>query len=1257
MTTLQLASWNTNGLNGPVKRAACLDLLRRNHVDIAFIQESHLKTSDVQRFANRQYYVAASASTDSKTRGSLIVLKRSLSITILGKFGSEDGRISYIKSIIAGCKLVFVSVYAPNQIDSLFFTTLSEILTELHDFRIIMGADMNTVVDPALDRSSSAGKHSDYHPSSTSLSRFISEFSLIDVFRVINPTVKQYSFYSSRHKTYSRIDYILISGSISEIHSAVLSSTPLSDHSVVLVKLTLLNTPTKAARWRFNTTLLKNEEYCAFFRTELSKFITENAGSVDDPRMFWYALKGCIRNTSIAFASYFNKSRLAKIDDLESKLTSLEHQQQLSFSGARKQTIEVTKIELNSLLRQRAEFLIHKTRRTYYFHGPRPSHLLSLRLKQNEKYTNITTIRSRSSQTILTEPKVINKEFCNFYSDLYTSEVKLDRDKCRNFIQKARLSSLSQEEADDMQQLITLEEIKEAIQRMKKGKSPGWDGIPPEFYLFFWKELGQFMLDMITTAVDKGSFDRHANSAILTILLKPNKDPSLCGNYRPLSLLNSEIKIYAKVLASRLETHMNKLVHHDQTGFIKSRQATDNLRRLLHVLHFSKDIKSPNAVLSLDAEKAFDRLEWNYLWLVLEAFGLGTNYIKMIKVLYSNPSAMVSSGNIISSPFSITRGSRQGCPLSPLLFALSLEPLAQTIRQHPALSPISFCNTSHSISLFADDILLYINNTSICIPIILEVFDEFSAFSGYKINWTKSSLMPLNSVLDTTTLPIHIPIVKSFKYLGVDIYPSLFSISSKNFQNIMKQVEADLERWTRLPNSLQARVSIIKMDVLPRVNFYSNMIPLSPPRGYWDKMHKLISKFIWGGGRPRLKLTTLQRNKQNGGLAVPNFKYYFWSYVLRPLSYWLEPKIQVSWRPIEENLAFPHRLQDLIYSGLTTKQSKHKLGPIMSFLLNVWNLVGRTTNSTLKWHVQSPIFHNYSLLTGGVPFSFREWSDKGINVMSDIYDEKGLRSFSDLRTIFNLPGKSFFFYLRLRSAMRAYGVPWNTSLSTHKLHTLLNVGTRSRGLVSALYSFITEPSCGLLAIQQVWACDLGIPSKDICWSTVWNNLDKTSKNLNHKLIHFKLVHRMYLTPRKRHFMKLVHSPICDLCSLGQVGSFLHMFWECHDVTVFWKAVSSTLSILLDIDIPYLPKVLLLNDTSSLNIFPAQTHILLAGLTAAKKMLALRWKPPYTLSRTQWLQTFLSITHMELSVAKMHGASQKTIQNWTTATMAVKNLLE
>ena len=118
---------------------------------------------------------------------------------------------------------------------------------------------------------------------------------------------------------------------------------------------------------------------------------------------------------------------------------------------------------------------------------------------------------------------------------------------------------------------------------------------------------------------------------------------------------------------------MPLLVHHDQTGFMKTRLATDNVRRLLHVIDSASSSDSQSAVLSLDAEKAFDWLEWSYLWSVLQYMGFSESFISMIKLLYANPSAVVMTGNICSSRFAVSRSSRQGCPLSPFLFSISLK--------------------------------------------------------------------------------------------------------------------------------------------------------------------------------------------------------------------------------------------------------------------------------------------------------------------------------------------------------------------------------------------------------------------------------------------------------------------------------------------------------------------------------------------------------------------------------------------------------
>lgn len=128
---------------------------------------------------------------------------------------------------------------------------------------------------------------------------------------------------------------------------------------------------------------------------------------------------------------------------------------------------------------------------------------------------------------------------------------------------------------------------------MKTGKSPGFDGIRPEAFLTFWPQLGPLLFDMIQFSIKNGSFSRDTNTAIISLILKKDRDPTACSSYRALSLLNSEIKLFAKVLAKRLDPFMTFLVHHDQTGFIKSRLASDNVRRLLHIIEGVTHVLSP----------------------------------------------------------------------------------------------------------------------------------------------------------------------------------------------------------------------------------------------------------------------------------------------------------------------------------------------------------------------------------------------------------------------------------------------------------------------------------------------------------------------------------------------------------------------------------------------------------------------------------------------------------------------------------------
>ena len=173
---------------------------------------------------------------------------------------------------------------------------------------------------------------------------------------------------------------------------------------------------------------------------------------------------------------------------------------------------------------------------------------------------------------------------------------------------------------------------------------------------------------------------------------------------------------------------------------------------------------------------------------------------------------------------------------------------------------------------------------------------------------------------------------------------------------------------------------------------------------------------------------------------------------------------------------------------------------------------------------------------------------------------------------------------------------------------------------------------------------------------MWKNIPITSRNYNHQIIHYKIIHRFYLTPRKCCQLQMVTSPRCTLCSSRTVGTYMHMFWECPRVQIFWSKVARVLSELFEIQVPCLPQILLLNDDSTLSLPGTQKKVFFAGVTAAKKILVCRWKPPHSLSVKRWKLSFLNVLGLELSIARTNGAKRQSIDALMHAIEMVKSHL-
>lgn len=240
------------------------------------------------------------------------------------------------------------------------------------DYSFVVGGDFNAILDPNLD-SSNALRSREQGLATAALRTWTRSLGLVDIWRSVNPMVQDFSFFSARHKSFSRIDYLFISPHLFHkiVHTSLLPIA-LSDHKGVICSAEFKKGCNRATRWRFNTSLLKNKDFITQFINEFEEFVTFNVGSVEDHRILWDAIKGFIRSFTIRFSSHLSKTRAIRLQSMEVEFQRLDSELQHNYSEQGALNRDLIKKEINDLLKQQSEFQIHRTRQRYYFQGARP---------------------------------------------------------------------------------------------------------------------------------------------------------------------------------------------------------------------------------------------------------------------------------------------------------------------------------------------------------------------------------------------------------------------------------------------------------------------------------------------------------------------------------------------------------------------------------------------------------------------------------------------------------------------------------------------------------------------------------------------------------------------------------------------------------------------------------------------------------------------------------------------------------------------
>lgn len=1243
---IKYISWNVKGVNNPVKRKRVLTHLKGLNANFAFLQETHLRTSDHFRIRKDWVGQLFHSNFHHKSRGAAILVNKSTPFIASDVITDPKGRYVIVTGKLFSTPLVLANLYAPNWDDTNFISTFLSAIPNLDSHSLILGGDFNLVMSPALDRSSQ--RVTGPSKCASLIQMFLQKYGLCDAWRFLHPSARQYSFFSHVHHTFSRIDYFFMDKKLlPNLQDSSYESIVISDHAPLVLKLKFPQLPPRSYQWRLNSLLLSDKTFIQMMSTEIPLFLEINTTPGMSYSTIWESLKAYLRGKSIAYGASVNKARTQRLCDISNLMATLDGRYATDPSPDLYKQRLLLQSEYDNLSTVHAERLLQQARYRIYEQGDKTSKLLAHQIRKSEAARIIPQIRTNSGATTVVHEE-INNRFKQFYTSLYTSESSQDPQVINSFFNGLNIPSISKDSQDSLEQEFSSEEIEVAISSMKSGKAAGPDGFPNEFYKAFSKQLSPFLSLLFAECQENSTLPPTFYQASISLLLKKDKDPLEPGSYRAISLLNSDYKILTKLLAQRMEGPLQVVIHSDQTGFISNRHSFFNIRQLLNVL-YSPASKDPEVVVSFDAEKAFDRVEWDYLINALPRFGFGPKFVIWIKTLYSSPMASVRSNNISSEYFPLQRGTRQGCPLSPILFALAVEPLAIALRANNGIQGIPRGTLNLKLSLYADDLLLFISNPNVSLPKALSVMEAFGKVSGYKLNIGKSELFPINNAaLNGSFSHFQFRVVQDqFTYLGVKVTRKYSDLFKANIAALVDRLKQSFTYWRSLPLSLIGRVNVIKMNVLPKFLYFFQCLPVFIPTSFFTLIERTFLSFIWDGKVPRIGKKHLQKSKDLGGLALPNFQSYYWAANFRGLLHWIPPdqgQVIPFWAQLEWESCKPATLSSLLCCSLPFPLKKCGDNPVVKQSLRIWNqfrLAFNLKHLSLSGPISKNILFPPSLNDG----AFQIWHTSGLTSLSQLYIDGTFASFTQLKEKFKLPASQFFRYLQMRDFVRKRTLGFPNMPTGTPVEDILHFNTVSKGVTSFIYGIINNLSNPPAPFKTLWERDLGEEFDEDTWSSILNRIHSSSFSARHCLIQFKVVHRIHWSRAKIGKIFPNTDPTCPRCKL-EPATLFHQFWSCPKLSDFWGSIFKCFSEIFDFDFEPCPL------TAIFGILPvgcplsrAQSDTVAYATLLARRVILLNWKLTFLPSYNHWVRDLLGCLRLEKLKFSSRGKPECFYRAW------------
>ncbi|KAL9978010.1 hypothetical protein ACROYT_G015484 [Oculina patagonica] len=645
--------------------------------------------------------------------------------------------------------------------------------------------------------------------------------------------------------------------------------------------------------WRFNSSLADDPVYAEFLKDSYPSWLDEYR-DITDKRLLWDIIKYRIRKETISYSKRKARDRRDKLSELEKSVKEWEEKCNELPTAENLAKLEEQKIEYEAMYDYITQGAMIRSRARWYEKGEK-SNSYFLRLENfNHNKSCIRKIK-QDDGNVITEPAVILNQLKSFYSTLYQNNgADIDQGCAKIFLGNPDIPKLDKEMQMKCEGKLTFNECYPSLLSFQNGKAPGNDGLTVEFYKAFWPVIGNLVVGCLNAAHEHGELSTSQKMAIIKLIEKKDKDKMYIANWRPISLINVDVKIASKALAKRLECILPFIIHRNQNAYVKGRLISDSTRIIDDIMSYTKVNDLSGLLVAIDFEKAFDSLDWAFLNKALLAFNFGESFIKWVSTFYCNIKSCVTNNGFSSFHFDVKRGVRQGDPLSPYLFIIALEILAINIRSSKNIKGFKLSdNEEIKLTIFADDLTTFLKDKQ-SFENLLIMLRDFGCCSGLKVNNGKLEALHLGD--SSIKLDIGIKNMdKPLKILGI-----FFSYDKKqavklNFDSILDSLKKTLNLWKWRHLSILGRIQIIKSFAIPKFLYRASQLPF--PKDVIKRANMIIYEFIWKG-KDKVKRRALINNIENGGLRMIHLESLIQAQKISFLKWYSDPEDGAEWKHV-----------------------------------------------------------------------------------------------------------------------------------------------------------------------------------------------------------------------------------------------------------------------------------------------------------------------------------------------------------------------